>query len=514
MNKVIAEPATSATDYYYLWHLVALGVIIPDECGKGFSTTLWDQLSQRGCEEPARVVLIDVGCSLEHPNLKDRVDAERSIDFTSSPYGARLKKHGADDGCQRNFCGLTTGELALDGLSKDELSLFEDIVHQLEKSKGQVRAGGDVEALFASHGTAVSGLIVGGPETCPRDEAPSPGVIPYFGVDPFSQLISIRTGFENDPLQFIAALLYAWHQKPDVIVMPRGLPDPDQVPVAKDDFKGNLESWENREAADLIDRLKTLKDTADTTDPKAPQLSATGRRLWRIVKSLFVAISNHVPVVCAAGNEGESQLLYPANLANRENGIIAVGAVSGNGLRSGYSNYGDGLTIVAPSDDMIVFNRHQLRDTKKHTDKLKYLLTGEAKDYPFSPMWLLSTDIPGRFGYETGEDALGETEDGTAQSGYYTQFGGTSGASALVGGVIALMRRAERLANKSSGVLDGRDVKALLVKTARQDMLVGRKLLKLQTDAMNAADEDVAPFTFFFGSGLVDAKAAIENILS
>lgn len=513
MTKINTEKELISSSYYYLWHLVSLGVITPDETGEGFSKTLWDTLSDKGEVCPARVVMIDVGCNFEHPNLKDRVDPVQSVDFTASPYGSRLKA-AASDVSQRNFSGLKTDRLVLDGLLADDAALFRDIVLQLESSTGQLRANGDVEALFASHGTAVSGLIVGGPENCAAGQEPSKGVIPYFGVDPFSQLVSIRTGFDDDPLQFLSALLYAWHQNPDVIVMPRGIPDPDRELSSKDDFKANLESWANHEAADLFDRIQEMEKTAEATDPGAPQSSATGRRLWRIVEALFVAISKHVPIVCAAGNEGESQLLYPANLANRENGIIAVGAVSGEGYRSGYSNYGDGLTLVAPSDDMVVFNRHQLRDTKRNADRLRYLMPEEASENPFSRMWLLTTDIGGQFGYEIGQVAEDDVEGDIPKSGYYTHFGGTSGACALVGGVVALIRRAERLAGKSSDVADGRDLKELLAATARRDICVGKECRKLQTDSMNAAGEDATPFELFFGAGLVDAKAAVETVLS
>ncbi|WP_171177843.1 S8 family serine peptidase [Ruegeria sp. HKCCD8929] len=508
------KPASVPDEYYYLWHLVSLGVITPDEKGEGFADTLWDRLSRKGDMSPSCVVLIDVGCNFAHPNLKTRVDPARSIDFTGSPFGTRLKKDAADpDAPQQNFQGLDTSALVLEGLPTDDLALFEEVVQHLEGSSGRVRRHGDVEALFSSHGTAVSGLIVGGPEVCPAKGEPTEGVMPYFGVDPFSHLVSVRTGFDNDPLQFIAALLYAWHQNPDVIVMPRGLPDPDHSNSAKDDFKANLESWVNREAADLHDRIQILKENAEPIDPSAPQTSANGRRLWRIVQALLVAISKHVPVVCAAGNEGESQLLYPANLANRENGIIAVGAVSGNGYRSGYANYGEGLTVVAPSDDMTVFNRHQIRGTEKSFEKHGYLKPDEAGEYPYCNMGLLSTDIGGRFGYDTGSGSDDEVDDENAQDGYYTLFGGTSGACALVGGVVALLRRGERLAGKDANRRDGRDIKSLLSETARCEIPVGADLKPLRTDSMNAFGEDAAPPEFFFGAGLVDAKAALDVVL-
>ena len=60
------------------------------------------------------------------------------------------------------------------------------------------------------------------------------------------------------------------------------------------------------------------------------------------------AIKSGVTVVAAAGNDGGPVKNYPACL----NGVIAVGAVSRNGLRADYSNYGSWVTISAPGTDI------------------------------------------------------------------------------------------------------------------------------------------------------------------
>jgi subtilisin family serine protease len=53
-------------------------------------------------------------------------------------------------------------------------------------------------------------------------------------------------------------------------------------------------------------------------------------------------------VVCAAsGNENASRISFPAS----DDSVIAVGACNDRGRRSRYSNYGTGLTVVAPSGD-------------------------------------------------------------------------------------------------------------------------------------------------------------------
>ncbi len=513
------DPRRPSPRYYYLWHLVSLGVMTPDPCGEELKQTIWDELAEMGATSPSTVVMIDVGCRFDHPNLRGRVDHRRSIDFSISPYGTRFSNEASDRPAPvpSNFSGLDLGRLNLDALNSDDLGLLQEIAQDLIESNGLWRGHGDVERIFSSHGTAASGLIVGGPEILGPEQEPHAGAIPYFGVDPYSHLISVRTGFDDDPAQFISALLYAWNQAADVIVLPRGLPDPvASYMTPKDDFGADLERWANRDHSDLLGRMEALQATAETVSPLHPQRGATKARLWRILRQIFIAVSKHIPIVCAAGNDGESQLNYPASLASRENGVIAVGAVTANGLRAGYSNYGDGLSLVAPSDDMQVFNRYQLRDVPKTRERLKYLCSDDVQQLDYSHLGLLTTDIPGRFGYDAGRAATGDPDDRASpelQTGLYTQFGGTSGAAALVAGVVALIRRAERARSDKGGPLDGCDIKKLLCDTARQSLPLMQDQAPLKGDRMNSASEDADTFEAFFGCGLVDARAAIDAII-
>jgi serine protease len=55
-----------------------------------------------------------------------------------------------------------------------------------------------------------------------------------------------------------------------------------------------------------------------------------------------------VVVVAAAGNAGNGEVEYPAAYAN----VIAVGAVDGRKIKTGYSNYGTALDLVAPGGDI------------------------------------------------------------------------------------------------------------------------------------------------------------------
>ena len=518
--------------YYFLWHLVAIGVIQIDEKlgmhggvdGKdgcpAIIGTVWDQLNTAATTAAqSRVAMIDVGCSRDHPNLLGRVNDELSIDLAAHPFGAKFlepETAGAQEKSTAFFKGLVDNPPPLNALATDEQAYLAEFVEALTESNGVVRQFGDIEEKFSSHGTAVAGLIVGGP--APEEQSEGQ-ILPYFGVDPFSEVISIRTSFDNNPEQMLAALLYAWMHRADAIVLPRGFPDPVNSRVdPKGDLQATLEAWKSRERNDLLERKKQLEMLADDHDPSAPDFGKSNAKLWAVTEKLLLEISKTIPVICAAGNEGESQMLYPARLAERENGIIAVGAVTSDGLRAGYSNYGDELTVVAPSDDMEIHNRHQVRTNWQEYEarKDRFPIPEGAMKLPYSTLALLTTDLPGSFGYE-GEDLAGyrfrDLEAASARNGYYTAFGGTSGACAQVAGVVALVRRAERIVASSEGLRDGPDIKALLQDTARKSGPVLPGGPNMVGDNMNAPDEDAHPLDYFFGGGLVDARAAVAAVL-
>ncbi len=59
------------------------------------------------------------------------------------------------------------------------------------------------------------------------------------------------------------------------------------------------------------------------------------------------AIANGSLIVGAAGNEDNDAIIYPAGY----NGVLSVGAVNIEDIRSSYSNYGKNLDVVAPGGD-------------------------------------------------------------------------------------------------------------------------------------------------------------------
>jgi subtilisin-like proprotein convertase family protein len=104
-------------------------------------------------------------------------------------------------------------------------------------------------------------------------------------------------------------------------------------------------------------------------------------------------------VFVAAGNYNESTIRFPARVPE----AIAVGASTNLGSWAWYSNFGEGLAFVAPSD-------------------------GGTRG-----IYTTDVSIPGR-GYNVGDVGKGDAE------GLYTNyFGGTSSATPLAAGVAALI---------------------------------------------------------------------------
>lgn len=541
--------------YYYLWHLAALGVIDAtfgpltpggeiDFSSPTINCTVWDTITEAfpAATAPATVALIDVGVSRSHPNLKSRLDAVKSIDLVSHPYGAKYVAAPAASPYDPEvkaafFTGLSTAGLGTLNLTGPETAYLGSLIAELTASEGVLHTLIEGDETFGSHGTAVAGLVVGEPAAT---VAPNPAIalpdvlisddgsavpnpnrntLPYFGVDPLSRLISIRTGFEQQPDQFIAAFLYAFTNGADVILLPRGIPDPVRSVVnAKPELSQDIDDRANWERADLFARLEEATPPANEIRPHA--VGKTGNRdvAWSILAKLIVAISRKVPVVCAAGNDGESQLIYPANLAAANNGVVAVGAVTPHGYRSGYSNYGAKLTLVAPSDDFEIYNRHQLRvdRTDPMVDQHHYH-PGKGKVIPHSHFSLLTTDLPGTFGYAGGSDPyssiLPPLDNQGIGGGYYTTFGGTSGAAALVAGVAALTARAHKAKHGPAARLDGMASKANLIAACDQNVSVKPGTTPLTPDPMNADNEPAKGKAYFFGAGLLDAGKAVAAVL-
>ena len=70
----------------------------------------------------------------------------------------------------------------------------------------------------------------------------------------------------------------------------------------------------------------------------------TASDIPELISALHYAHRHRVVVVAAAGNEAHSSAAFPARAPN----VIAVGATTEHGCLASYSNFGTGVTIVAP----------------------------------------------------------------------------------------------------------------------------------------------------------------------
>lgn len=479
--------------YYYLWHLIAIGALKanpagdPERCPE-IEQVIWDHQSLRNGRNDVKIALIDMGIARHHPNMESDNGADNQViwndalDLASHRYGAihTANPQGHIEGRAQILQNITTN---IPGISPEQ----EAILNEVGRGFGVERNVSAYSQRYATHGTACAGLVCG---TSYQDQFGNQGnPVVYYGVDPHSKIVPITTSISPDPRQLIAAFLFALFLDVDVILFPRDAEHPHHTPG------------------------RTDLDADETTRLDKAELE------WDLLTKVIEYVSEHIPIVCAAGNEGRSELIYPANLAaDADNGVIAVGAVSYGGYRSGYSNYGDGLTVVAPSDDGEVYNRHQMRLDMRSPDILDFWVDNVHSppagipEIAFSAERLITLDVPGPHGYVSGslEGVVASRQRALDDpGGLYTEFGGTSGAAALVAGVVALMQR------QSSAKVAGPEIKAALrAATPKFDIShwywIGGGRTTLVTDAINGepmpSDRDV------FGEGGLVNAARLLNI--
>ena len=171
-------------------------------------------------------------------------------------------------------------------------------------------------------------------------------------------------------------------------------------------------------------------------------------------------------------------------------GLIVVGAMSSLKRRAGYSNWGDELTVVAPSD-----NGHAL--TKLEPG-------GEQKVRERFPGLAVIAAI-NRSGGHGGRKFNPLVEDlSTAtifESALYTdEFGGTSASAPLVSGVIGLMISVNQN-------LTAEQVVKILKENA-DDSMKDKQLLDFENDPNLQGIKGT--FSQLFGSGKVDAAKAVQ----
>lgn len=164
----------------------------------------------------------------------------------------------------------------------------------------------------------------------------------------------------------------------------------------------------------------------------------------------------------AAGNgrEDQDQSNKDAYANNRH--VLAVAAMTNKGLQSSYSESGANVVVAAPS-------------------------SGGTRG-------IVTTDLSGTRGYNDGRTS-GEPND----SNYTNTFGGTSSATPLISGVVALMLEA-------NPALNYRDVKEIFLRSSVKEAPTSTDWIR-----QTGGRPDLAPIEHHhgFGGGRVDAAAAV-----
>ncbi len=167
--------------------------------------------------------------------------------------------------------------------------------------------------------------------------------------------------------------------------------------------------------------------------------------------------------VWAAGNGGAASFRDNSNYdgyANHRN-VIAVGAVNAQGRRSSYSERGANILVAAPGGEFC------------------------------SSLAITTVDRVGNVGLNTNSTAGGDELSNTS---YTRCMNGTSAATPVVAGVVALMLQANPL-------LTWRDVRWILAHTARKNHPTDSGWVSKNAGTLN--------LNHSFGYGVVDAAAAV-----
>lgn len=229
------------------------------------------------------------------------------------------------------------------------------------------------------------------------------------------------------------------------------------LPVRAADMAGILDLVDEAEAIEYAaNRGADIINMSFGGDPPHPLLKNTIAQVLANYPNLIL--------VAGAGNDNSSQQSYPAAYE----GVIVVGATTLSGNRAYYSNYGAWIDVVAPGGDIFAPDIYG-----------GILTTGGTWQDQF---WVGIPKLnPGQY---YAFDSQGK----------YMWVQGTSFSTPIVSGVLALMRGEDPDHHISRDRLV-----TILKETASMNSLT-------VSDSPPGSDHD------FFGSGLVNAEAAIQAI--
>ncbi len=378
-----------------LWHLKALGVVDDLKDCKG----AWTDPKQ-GTE--VRVAVIDTPVAYEHPNLVGAIDLALMRDFSIHDDGVFVVP--TDDGVRAEREELLLGLSAWEGSESAKIAIKREIDGTDDRPYCRPRT-------FGAHGTAIAGLIgarpavatLRRPEHMGENPKPSKGedvALPYAGVNPFCQIVPITTSASPDPEMVLAALEYAQLIKPDIVVI--------------------AAAWEDK-------RHRKAR--------------------WKEVDAALMALCKESVVLCAAGNSGDVELVYPACLSVEKDGPIAVTACDAKGNPLVYAPdkkaKGRVLRVISSSAEAYS-DKGVIYDPWEAVDPM-IVQPGDdpvMKDNvtPLPPEALISLDVPGPYGYNPSPYRYRPTGDGPHFDigSLYCHFSGTSASTALAAGLIGL----------------------------------------------------------------------------
>ena len=458
MNMEYKESSGDYPYYNALWHLQSIGVLELTT----HKSDAWD-LAETTNQE-STVALIDVSVAVNHPNLKESIDTERTIDFFSAPLGAlpyRAKSTAQTNQPPQQDIGFSSVDLPNEEYTSklavetgiETKRLYDNLLSRLKApSAAQSSIQAASSEAFSAHGTAMAGLIAAKPADVPfmapkfiepisnkakKALNATAAALPYAGVNPYCRLIPISTSLEPDPEQLLLSFMYASLVGADVIVVPREIYDPNRSPVSL----SYTSKVAVKEEVDLVESI--ARSSLQHTD-----------HLWDELADLIVNLSKQIPILCAAGNGGDERLVYPASLAAEDNGVIPVGAKTASGKLSAYSSLTALDAVYAPSGDGERLDQDLQRldiittdfDRKLHSSTYSGHLAIDGPGDPatssngaFTVQNLISTDVPGDYGYN-GSDVVENSDSETVSSfgSFFCEFSGTSGAVAIAGGFLSL----------------------------------------------------------------------------
>ncbi|MGD1910597.1 MAG: S8 family serine peptidase [Rivularia sp. (in: cyanobacteria)] len=190
----------------------------------------------------------------------------------------------------------------------------------------------------------------------------------------------------------------------------------------------------------------------------------------------------NLAIVAAAGNDTNLEVSFPAAIK----GVIAVGGINIKGNRAPYSNFGKGLTVVAPGGE----------NAGGSEFRGGILTTGGTGIDEFWQGINLKPKTP----WGTNLDTIGK----------YIRVEGTSFASPVVAGVIALMKGED-----PQRLLSREQIISILKQTAFYDGLTvsdAEKELYKVLVLSGKVPPEVSVEQYFFGNGLVNAYTAIKEV--